>query len=338
MAFIDHVLQTPSYGWADSNGQLIVPSNKQLLNELFSRINIFKSRKNWISAIGWFWVACIFPLFVLFIFKYLTWQLFIVFFVYTMIVMSTHATVWYHRYCTHKAFTFSHPIWRFITQNLVIKMIPEEIYVVSHHVHHSKSDLPGDPYNSTGGLWYCMLADTNHQGVNKELSEADYTKASAFLRHTGIKINSYEQYKKWGSIANPAYIIGIWILNWSFWYAMFYWLGGHALACTMFSGAMVWVVGVRAFNYTGHGSGKEKHIDGVDFDRSNLSINQMRPGLFAGEWHNNHHLFPASARAGFLPYQLDLAWCYIYALYKLGGVKSYHDSKKQFYKQYIDKQ
>jgi stearoyl-CoA desaturase (delta-9 desaturase) len=79
-------------------------------------------------------------------------------------------------------------------------------------------------------------------------------------------------------------------------------------------------------------------VDGVDFDRSNLSVNQLRPGLFAGEWHNNHHLYPASARAGFLPHQLDLAWIYIYCLYKLGAVSSYHDSKKDFLKKYVYKE
>jgi fatty-acid desaturase len=75
-------------------------------------------------------------------------------------------------------------------------------------------------------------------------------------------------------------------------------------------------------------------VDGIDFDRSNLSINQTRPGMLSGEWHNNHHLFPGSARAGFLPYQLDLAWIYIYSLFKMGMVSSYKDSKKEFLSKY----
>ena len=82
--------------------------------------------------------------------------------------------------------------------------------------------------------------------------------------------------------------------------------------------------------------GEVKHVDGIDFDRSNLSINQMRPGLFAGEWHNNHHLYPGSARAGFLRYQIDLAWIYIWILNKLGGVSSYRNSQKDFLKKYIE--
>jgi stearoyl-CoA desaturase (delta-9 desaturase) len=67
-----------------------------------------------------------------------------------------------------------------------------------------------------------------------------------------------------------------------------------------------------------------------------MSVNQYRPGLLSGEWHNNHHLFPNSARSGFLKYQLDFAWCYIYMLYKIGAVSSYQDSKKQFMDEYYN--
>ena len=179
-----------------------------------------------------------------------------------------------------------------------------------------------------------MLADVNHQSISKELSEADYKKATQFVQHTGIQMNSYKQYLIWGSIATPFYTIMGWLLNWAFWYAAFYFIGGNGLACALFSAAMLWFIIVRAFNYTGHGKGKENYVDGIDFDRSNLSINQTRPGLLAGEWHNNHHLYPGSARAGFLPYQIDLAWICIFCMFKLGAVSSYHDSKKDFLRKY----
>jgi stearoyl-CoA desaturase (delta-9 desaturase) len=203
-------------------------------------------------------------------------------------------------------------------------------------VHHVKSDLPGDPYNPRGGFMYCMLSDVNHQSIAKNLSEADYNKAAHFMKHSGIAINNYKQYQKWGSIVSPLYSVGLILLNWAFWYSTFYLIGGHGLATCVFGAAMFWFVLVRAFNYTGHGKGEVKHVDGIDFDRSNLSINQTRPGLFSGEWHNNHHLYPASARAGFLPYQIDLAWIYIWIMHKLGAVSSYHDSKKDFLKKYIE--
>jgi sn-1 stearoyl-lipid 9-desaturase len=103
MAFIDHILQKPSYGWADEKGELIIPTNRQLFREAISRINIFKSKKNWISLIGWLMIACMMPFLVLFITNYFSWTLLAVVVVYSMIIMGTHGTVWFHRYCTHKA-------------------------------------------------------------------------------------------------------------------------------------------------------------------------------------------------------------------------------------------
>lgn len=337
MAFIDYVLQTPSYGWQNEKGELVVPTRRQLLSEAFSRMNIFSSRKNWLAFTGWFIVLLMLPLFVIYVINYISIATAAFFIVYSMIIAGTHATIWYHRYCSHRSYTYSHPIWRIITQNLVIKTVPEETYAVSHHVHHSKSDEPGDPYNARAGFLYCMLADVNHQGISKSLNEADYKKASGLLKHTGIKINSYKQYQRWGTISSPYYTIGTLLLNWALWYGIFYALGGHALATAAFGAAMFWYVLVRAFNYTGHGKGEHKHVDGVDFDRSNLSVNQMRPGLFAGEWHNNHHLYPSSARAGFLPYQLDLPWIYIKTLHALGAVSAYRDSKNDFLKKYAER-
>lgn len=330
MAFIDTVLEVPSYGWADKDGKLIVPTLRQLWGEAFNRINILKSKRNWIPFINWFTALCMVPFLYYYVVYYITWPLLLATVVYGMVVMSTHGTIWFHRYCTHRSYTFSHPFWRFLTQNLVLRTFPEEVYVVSHHVHHLKSDKPGDPYNSHAGIMYCMLSDVNHQSIAKDMDESTYKKVSHFISHTGVWINSYAQYLRWGSIASPFYTVGLWILNWSFWYGMFYLAGGHALACALFTAALFWFVLVRAFNYTGHGGGKVKRVEGVDFDRSNLSVNQNRPGFLSGEWHNNHHLYPESARAGFLPYQLDLAWIYIYSLYKLGGVSRYTDSKKQF--------
>jgi stearoyl-CoA desaturase (delta-9 desaturase) len=336
MAFIDNVLQAPAYGWKNENNELIIPTRKELFKEFFSRINIFRSKKNWISFIGWFMILCMLPFCYFFLVHYFSWKLLPVLFIYMMIIMGTHGTIWLHRYCTHRSFTFRNGLWRFITQNLVIKTVPEELYVISHHVHHAKSDQPGDPYNARAGFLYCFLAEVNHQGINKDMNENDYRRTAHFMKHTGVEINSYKNYKKWGSVANPGYTIALWLTNWAFWYMLFFLIGGHALACALFTGAMFWYAFVRIFNYTGHAKGEEKHVEGLDFDRSNLSVNQWRPGFFAGEWHNNHHLYPGSARAGFLRWQLDLPWLYIYTLYKLGGVSAYHDSKKDFIKKYFE--
>ena len=334
MKLMDKVLQEPSYGWANEQGELVVPSVRQLYKEAFSRVNIFKTKKNWVPMYNWLVTLCMMPFVWLFITRYFSFGLLAVSVVYGMMVMATHATVWYHRYCTHKAYEFSHPIWRIITQHLVIRTFPEEIYVVSHHVHHALSDKPGDPYNPKAGLMYCMLADVNHQSIAKNLNEEEFAKTSRFLKHSGVYLNSYAGYQNWGSVTHPLHAVMLWVLNWAFWLSVFFVIGGFPLICALYTGAVGWFILVRAFNYTGHGKGTIKHVDGIDFDRRNLSINQTRPGLLCGEWHNNHHLYPRSARAGFLPFQLDVSWMYIFLLYKMGAVSSYFDNKQDFLNRY----
>lgn len=334
MAFLDHVLQTPAYGWKDDEGKLVKPSVGEIFKEFFARLNVFKTRKNWLPFFSWLKVLCLMPFFFLFVFKYFSLSLFVAAFIYSMIIMGTHGTIWHHRYCTHGAYKFRNKFWRFFTQNLTINVIPEEIYVVSHHVHHAKSDQPGDPYNAEAGFFYCFLADVNHQPIAKDLSEADYNRVKLLMSHTGVKANTYEQYQKWGSYVNPWRATMAWVLNWSFWYTAFYLLGGHGLACTLFGAAGFWAVGVRTFNYEGHAKGEHKQQEGTDFSQKDKSINQLWPGFVAGEWHNNHHLFPKSARSGFKAHQVDMAFYYIKLMNMLGAVSSYTDSKKQFMKQY----
>lgn len=334
MSFLDTVLQPPSYGWMDAKGELVKPSNGKIFREFFSRLNVFKSRKNWLPFFSWLKVLCFLPFFYFFVFKFMSPWMLLAAFGYSMIIMGTHGTVWHHRYCTHAAYKFKNNFWRFFTQNLTINVIPEEIYVVSHHVHHAKSDMPGDPYNAYGGFLYCFLADVNHQPIAKDLTETAYNRVKLLMKHTGIKGNTYAQYQKWGSYVNPNRAILSWVLNWSFWYLAFYLLGGNALACTLFGAAGFWAIGVRTFNYEGHGKGKDMQRDGVDLNRNDMSVNQLWPGFVAGEWHNNHHLFPRSARSGFMPHQVDMAWYYIRFMNRLGAISSYKDSKKQFYAQY----
>ena len=252
-------------------------------------------------------------------------------FVYGMVGMGCFGTVWYHRYGTHKAFTFSHPLWRFLTRNLFIRSVPEEIYIISHHVHHAMVEEPGDPYNAHGGALYCFLADTNHQPIARDLDPEDYQRAVAMVEHTGLRPNTYEAYQRWGSITHPGSTALHYALNWGFWFAFFVWVGGVPLALAVFSGAFAWSLGIRTYNYSAHGSGKDIRVDGWDFNRRDLSVNQYWSGFVAGEWHNNHHLFPSGARSGFLPIQLDLPWLFIKLLHTLGAVDTYRAYKAQFY-------
>ena len=333
MNFLNRVLEPPTYGFS-RDGHLYVPTTREILGEFFKRLNLFKSKKNWLSVWSWFVTVSLSVPFLIFLTHYFSWPLFLLGMVYSMVFLGSHGTVYLHRFSTHRAFRFSNSFSRFIVRNLVIKIIPEEVYVVSHYVHHLLSEKPGDPYNAHGGWLYCFLADVNHQPIARNLSQKDYSLVAKLMNQTGVHLNTYEQYRYWGSLCHPSWTILHFVLNWSFWYGLFFLLGGHALATAIFGCSVIWAFGVRTFNYDGHGGGKDKRQEGIDFNRADLSINQVWPGYVAGEWHNNHHLYPAGARSGFLPYQLDLAWEFIRFYHWIGGISSYLDYKKDFYEKF----
>lgn len=327
--FFKRLLDPPSYGF-EKEGVFYAPSNKEIFSEFFSRLNIFKTRKNWIPFFSWVTsLSLAIPLFIFF-FNFFSWWLVAAGFVYSMIILGSHGTFWLHRYGTHRAYEFRNSFFREICRNLVMRILPEEVYIISHHVHHRYSEKPGDPYNVHGGFLYCFLADVNHQTLRKDLSEKEYAQMCRLMDHTGVKANTYSQYLKWGSIAHPFRTVMHFALSWLFWGSVFYLVGGPGLAFALMGSAGVWAFGVRTFNYEGHARGKEKQQDGIDFNRADLSINQTWPGYVSGEWHNNHHLYPAGARAGFLPYQLDIPWIWIYLLHKVGVVSGFRDFKKEF--------
>jgi sn-1 stearoyl-lipid 9-desaturase len=330
---LKRVLQEPGYGWS-RDGALYKPTTAEIMREWRVRMNVFRNRKAWMAVTCWFWALMLLPFGAVFLVKYLSWKLCLAGFLYSMVWLGTHGTVYLHRYATHRAFTFRNGFYRFICRNLSIKIVPEEVYVVSHHVHHAYSDLPGDPYNARAGWLYCFLAGELHQGINPALSPQDYARVGRLVAHTGMRLNTYEQYQRWGTVTTPARLYLHYTLNWAFWYGAFYLLGGHALATAIFGFSALWAIGIRAHNYDLHAGGKDRRRDGLDFDRSNLSINQFWPGFVAGEWHNNHHLFPQGVRAGFLPWQLDSAYAFIWFYRLLGGVTSWRDFRGQFYERH----
>ena len=329
-SFYHRVLDPPAYGW-DSK-----PSVREIMAHWVTRMNLFRTRKNWLPVTGWVWTLALVPFCVLFFTKYFSWPLLVIGFLYAMVGLGTVNIVWLHRYCTHRAFTFSHPFYRFIIRNLTIRLVPEEVYVVSHHVHHAFPEKPGDPYNALNGRLYGFLAGELHQPIARNLSKSDYDRVVRLVNHTGVKPNTYEQYQSWGSICHPARLYAHFALNWAFWYAAFWAIGGHALACAIFGMSALWAIGIRDFNYDAHGCGKDKRVEGNDFNQRDLSINQFFAGTVSGEWHNNHHLYPAGVRSGFLWWQLDTAYILIRITKLFGGISSSRDFKKRFFEDYYE--
>src|ERR1019366_7344894 len=147
MSFFRRVLEPPRYGIFSSGGGLLVPSRGELLRELVYKTNVFRSKKQWLPLLNWAATVMLLPFLISFVLFHFHWYLVAVGFLYSMVVLGTHGTVYLHRYGTHRAFAFKNRLVRFVVRNLVITLVPEEIYIVSHHVHHRSSEKPGDPYN-----------------------------------------------------------------------------------------------------------------------------------------------------------------------------------------------
>ena len=88
MSFIDSILEPPSYGWKDAAGNLSKPTPSRIFKEFFSRLNIFKTKKNWLSFTSWMMVAVLGVFLSVFIFKYFSIKLLVIAFIYSMVVMA----------------------------------------------------------------------------------------------------------------------------------------------------------------------------------------------------------------------------------------------------------
>lgn len=334
--YLDNILRKPHYDF-ERDGELYFPSKEEYKKEIKSRLNVMSNKKNWISLFSILTTLILLIPLALFGLFYFDFKILLLSICYTMIIKNIHCTAYLHRYVSHKAFQVKNSIWLFLFRHATVKVISEEIYGVSHLVHHAKSEQAGDPYNALGGWAYCFFAEITHNPIALDLSQENYNRTAGLLKHTEIRLNSYEEYKKWGSISHPLYTCLTYLGNWTFWFVVFYLLTQNiAYPLAFFGMSGIWAISIRNFNFKGHGSGENKHKEGRDFYKKDLSVNIPLAGYAAGEWHNNHHAYPTSARNDFLPGQPDFTFYFIYLFYKLGIVTKFIDKKTQFQTKYIN--
>ncbi|HKY09158.1 MAG TPA: hypothetical protein VJQ55_12985, partial [Candidatus Binatia bacterium] len=94
---------------------------------------------------------------------------------------------------------------------------------------------------------------------------------------------------------------------------------------------------IRDFNWRGHGGNRHGQFKrkNWEFDRRTRALNQYFYGYIASEWHDNHHHYITSAKNGFLPGQIDMAFVIIKFLHRMGVVESYINAETLFHKQCI---
>ena len=91
MAFLDRVLLPPSYGFV-REGRFYAPGRQELWREFLGRINVFRSRKQWLPAWSWFSSLALLPFLAVFLGRYFNAKLLVIGVVYSMVVLGTHGT------------------------------------------------------------------------------------------------------------------------------------------------------------------------------------------------------------------------------------------------------
>ncbi len=322
----------PTYGYAQPDGSPAHPTIRQVVREWLDAMN------------GWRHPARRLPA-AFFVFHFATGVLFVDGMLHFRIdrfafgvcvgwwISLLYHTLWYHRYCSHASFAFSSPwcarvlLW---TNPVAFR---EEMYAIPHRIHHERSDKLGDPYGPHLGWLGSFLATESQQKVNTSIDERQYTALARSLEHIGFPANTYEAFRRTGSVERVGHYVARVIFAQLLWIAGVYLIGGGSYVVVYYGALFVFTFFMREFPWRGHGGNfRTMKIAGWEFDDRSRSQNNSFFGYVAGEWHDNHHLLPASANCAFLPGQVDLPFLLVRLWHRLGIVSAYYDAAETFTK------
>lgn len=230
---------------------------------------------------------------------------------------TIYNTVWYHRYCSHRAFRFRHPFFAriFLWTNPIC--FREESYAIPHRIHHSRSDEPGDPYGPHLGWLGSYLATESQQKMNTDVSPEEYERLARSLDHIGFVKNAFDAYRRTGSVENVAhYAARVLVVN-TLWPGLAYAVAGFHGVLAWISGVFLFTFVVRDFNFRGHSTL-------IGSSHAGHPVNQWIYGWIAGEWHGNHHTHPRLAQSGLEWWQIDIPFWIIRLMAAVGIVTHYN--------------
>lgn len=267
---------------------------EELLN-FFSREHLRWKNVNWV-VFAWMLTMHLGALAAPFFF---TWQAALTAIVLHWATCSIGICMTYHRTLSHKSLKLRNPA-KFI--GLLCGVISGEgtplMWAATHRVHHSRSDLHGDPHSPLDGPWWSHLfwMFINSNGRRQELLYKHFTPDLAKDKTMQFFDRTYGLWLFGSGIL--LYLIGGW--PFVFW----------ALCARMvFAYHSTWFVNSAT------------HLWGYrNYKTTDQSRNLWWVALLAyGEgWHNNHHAHPRLAKAGHRWWELDPTWWAIAFLRSIG--------------------
>ena len=337
MTITDNVIKTliePDFYRYISRDSKTKPSAVETLQDLYNAINFTRDRRHIPVALFFFFNVGIGLIFVIHLACYATLASIIFMSLSTCFLGTIFNTVWYHRYCSHRAFKFCGrwPTTVFLWTNPLL--FREECYAIPHKIHHRLTEQFGDPYGPHLGWLASFLSSELTQRINTEISEQEFDRLKRSIRHIGLAENSFADFKRTGSIDGIAHYIARTTLAQGLWASLAYSVGGIAILTAWYGSIFVILLLIRDFNWRGHGGNKPRpEITGGEFNNRSYALNQHFYGYLASEWHDNHHRYPLSANNAFTSGQFDLAFQIIKFLSLIGLVESYIDTRHEFARQ-----
>ncbi len=208
----------------------------------------------------------------------------------------------YHRLLTHRGFKTPKFVEYFLTLCGALALEGGPIaWVANHRLHHAHAERDGDPHSPRQGFWW------SHMGwiVN---GVSDHREVESLARHAPdlAKDRFHLRISRWNFM--PQMVL----------FGILYWAGGWQFVLWGICVRVVFSWHATCFvNSAAHVWGS-RHFETPDDSRNNWWVALM---TFGEGWHNNHHAHPAAARHGLAWYEIDINWCGIWTLEKLGLVK-----------------
>ena len=216
----------------------------------------------------------------------------------------------FHRLLTHRGYKTPKAVEYFLTFCGLLALEGGAInWVVTHRIHHSKTDTIGDPHTPRDGGWWAHMGWIL-TGTAQQHDDETMQRYAPDLMKDPVHVWMNRLYFV------PLILSGIALLAIGGWPMMFV---GVFLRVTV-GLHFTWLV-----NSATHMWGKRRFATRDD------STNSWWVALltFGEGWHNNHHAYPRAARHGLRWYEIDFNWYGIKALEMLGLARSIRLISKQ---------
>jgi stearoyl-CoA desaturase (delta-9 desaturase) len=205
----------------------------------------------------------------------------------------------FHRLLTHRGFKTPKPLEYFLTFCGLLALEGGAInWVVTHRIHHSRTDAPGDPHTPRDGTWWAHMGWIL-RGTSQQHEESVMRRYAPDLMKDPVH--------QW---MNRLYFVPLILLG----VGLFAFGGWAWLAWCVFLRVTLGLHATWLVNSATHLWGSRR------FETTDDSTNSWWVAMvtFGEGWHNNHHAYPRAARHGLTWYEVDLNWIGIRALQLIG--------------------